>query len=151
MDGEDRERKMIEDQIARAREAAGADAEVPKELARPEGEKIKLSLSLAPKKAEGTPEAEASGSGTPEPPKISFGTFGKSPAVNPLKAAGSNPLKRAAPTNVFKAAKSAKTEEPAKPKGFVSEAERLMREDMARKAGRGGYQGAGPRRGDARR
>lgn len=153
MDGEERERKMIEDQIARARAAVGAD-ETPKALERLEGEKVKLSLSLslAPKTSE---EPKSEGEGTPAPPqpdaapvnKISFGAIGSTG-----KTAIANPLKRPAPVNVFKSAKSAKTEEAPKAKAFVSEAERLMKEDQARKASRGGgYQGAGPRRGDVRR
>lgn len=146
MDGEERERKMLEDQIARARAAATEDEEGPKGLERAEGEKIKLSLFP---KAEAAGPATSSPASTPAAPaKISigatgFGSFGQ-PVVNPLK--------RAAPTNVFKAAKAAKaakTEEVAKPKAFMSEAERLMKEDQARKArgSAGGYRGAGPRRG----
>lgn len=160
MDGEERERKMLEDQIARARAAVGADDDQPeKGLQKVEGEKITLSFSKAePGESSGAASAD-------DKPKISFGAIGTSlgaaPAAatapaNPLKIG--NPLKRAAPTNVFKTAKSAKTEpkeESGKPKAFMSEAERLMKEDLARKAARGGggggggggYTGAGPRRG----
>lgn len=164
MDGEDRERKMIEDQIARARAAAGANDVEVKGLERKEGEKI--SLSLFPKAEEKKEEvkeveegkeaassADASATSTPsaapeeKKPAMSFGSFGKAPV------AIANPLKRPAAGNVFKAAKAAKTDAESKPKeskAFVSEAERLMKEDQARKAARG-YSGAGPRRGDARR
>ncbi|WOO80748.1 KIN17-like protein [Vanrija pseudolonga] len=160
MDGEERERKMLEDQIARARAAVGADDNQPEQgLQKVEGEKITLSFS----KAEPGESSGAASTSAGDKPKISFGTIGTSlgaaPAAgaapaNPLKIG--NPLKRAAPTNVFKTAKSAKTEpkeESSKPKAFMSEAERLMKEDLARKAARGGggggggYTGAGPRRG----
>lgn len=150
MDGEERERKMIDDQIARARAAAGAEDDGSKDLKRAEGETIKLSLSLGPKP---TVEPEQKAETAPEPGKLSLGSLGsvgKTAVPNPLKAASSNPLKRAAPGNIFKSAKTAKTETSKAP-GFMSESERLMKEDQARKANRGGYQGAGPRRGDARR
>jgi len=164
MDGEERERKMLEDQIARARAAAGADEEEEKGLQRAEGEKVSLSLKPVADVTSASGSGSGSGSGSATPaaststsgmPKISFGAIGTSlgtastPAANPLKI---NPLKRPAPTNVFKSAKAAKTsdaEPPApKPKAFMSEAERLMKEDQARKAARAkmGYQGAGPRR-----
>jgi DNA/RNA-binding protein KIN17 len=183
MDGEDRERKMLEDQIARARAAAGADDQAPQGLVRPEGEKVSLSLSFKPlavepagESTDGPSNAEASGSGlgaapaaasegpgvVAAAPKISFGgfsSFGKTPVANPLKA---NPLKRPAAANVFKTAKAPRTDDSdsrggsgnSGSKGFMSEAERLMKEDQARRNRRaeGGYQGAGPRRGgDVRR
>lgn len=152
MDGEDRERKMIEDQIARARAAAGAEEVQEKGLEKTEG--VKISLSLFPKPAEAGPsqpsetkDGEGSTSLAPaaaaaSKPALSFGGFGKTPVANPLK--------RPAAGNVFKSAKVAKTDSE-KPKAFVSEAERLMKEDLARKSSRGGYSGAGPRRGEARR
>ncbi|CAK9785282.1 hypothetical protein CC85DRAFT_285329 [Cutaneotrichosporon oleaginosum] len=154
MDGEDRERKMIEDQIARARAIAEQEEVEKKGLERKEGEKISLSLFPKPEAAEEKKEEASSDSSTTPAPTVekkptSFGSFGKMPAANPLKPA--NPLKRPAAGNVFKAAKVAKTDDKddAKPKGFMSEAERLMKEDLARKTK--GYAGAGPRRGDARR
>lgn len=166
MDGEERERKMLEDQIARARALAAENesASPAPGLQKAEGEKVKLSfgpISLggpAPTSGTSTP---AAGDEKKDEAKtsISFGSgvsLGAAPAaanplkMNPLKA---NPLKRPAPGNVFKSAKAAKMDEgEARPKGFVSEAERLMREDQARKAarasggGRGGYGGhGGPR------
>ncbi|GMK59614.1 hypothetical protein CspeluHIS016_0802200 [Cutaneotrichosporon spelunceum] len=152
MDGEDRERKMIEDQIARALAAAGEGEVETKGLERKEGEKI--SLSLFPK-----PDANPSEDKSGQPPgpsapaeekqTKSFGSFAKLSAANPKPV---NPLKRPAAGNVFKSAKAAKTDsrDDAKPKGFISEAERLMKEDQARKSSKG-YSGAGPRRGDVRR
>ncbi|EKC99101.1 zinc finger protein [Trichosporon asahii var. asahii CBS 8904] len=168
MDGEERERKMLEDQIARARAlAAEQESSSPAPgLQKADGEKVKL--SLGPISLGGSASPSASGASTPatgdekeaKPMSISFGSgvslSGAAPAANPLKMnpLKANPLKRPAPGNVFKSVKAAKTDEPeAKPKGFVSEAERLMREDQARKAarasggGRGGYGGHGePRR-----
>lgn len=176
MDGEERERKMLEDQIARARALAAeseASSPVPG-LQKPEGEKVKLSLGpiafggSAPTSGASTPGASDSeaqaGDGKPAPMSISFGAgvaLGAAPATNPLKAnplkanpLKANPLKRPAPVNVFKTAKAPRTdggEGDARPKGFVSEAERLMREDQARKAargsggGRGGHGGHGER------
>lgn len=164
MDGEERERKMLEDQIARARAlAAENEANSPAPgLQKAEGEKVKLSLgpiSLSnPGSGASTPAAASEGEEA-KPMSISFGSSlgaAKPAATNPLKAnpLKVNPLKRPAPVNVFKSAKAPKTEEgESKPKGFVSEAERLMREDQARKAaragggGRGGHGGhGGPRR-----
>ncbi|BEI79737.1 hypothetical protein CcaverHIS002_0102660 [Cutaneotrichosporon cavernicola] len=152
MDGEDRERKMIEDQIARARAAAEEEEVEEKGLERKEGEKISLSLFPKPeaepmeKKTDDSPGSSAAAE---EKKPMSFGSFGKLPAVNAKPA---NPLKRPAAGNVFKSAKVAKTDsrDDTKPKGFVSEAERLMKEDQARKSSKG-YSGAGPRRADARR
>ncbi|KAL2374884.1 C2H2 finger domain-containing protein [Blastomyces gilchristii SLH14081] len=75
---EERERKMIEEQVRRAqrdRELAGrgsaekddAEAAAPKELQRTEGEKIKL--NFAPSKGTATPiSASASASASPAPP-----------------------------------------------------------------------------------
>ncbi|BEJ10807.1 hypothetical protein CspHIS471_0102290 [Cutaneotrichosporon sp. HIS471] len=152
MDGEDRERKMIEDQIARARAAADEEEVEEKGLERKEGEKISLSLFSKPetepleKKKDDSPGSSAPAE---EKKPMSFGSFGKLPAANAKPA---NPLKRPAAGNVFKSAKVAKTDsrDDTRPKGFVSEAERLMKEDQARKSSKG-YSGAGPRRAGARR
>lgn len=140
MDGEERERKMLEDQIARARALAEEEAakDQPVGLQKAEGEKVKLSLAPTPV------SAAAEG----KPMSISFGATGTSlgggaptPTVNPLKTnpLKANPLKRPAPVNVFKATKAAKTDpeqDRPKEKAFMSEAERLMKEDQARKAAR---------------
>lgn len=161
MDGEERERKMLEDQIARARAAAGADDTPAQGLQKAEGEKVTLSLFPKPAATEVSASADASGTSKPADDKkpstgLSFGSIGGFGAAKPAVA---NPLKRPAPVNVFKTAKAAKVEDkPRQAGGFVSEAERLMKEDLARKAARsggggggrgggpGGYQGAGPRR-----
>jgi DNA/RNA-binding protein KIN17 len=66
-------------------------------------------------------------------------------------------LKRPASVNVFKTAKASKRETPAMDEGgsggsksYMSQAERLMKEDQARKSARaqggGGYGGFGPKR-----
>lgn len=150
MDGEDRERKMIEDQIARARADAAEDEVEQKGLERKEGEKVSLSLFAKPETSEEKQgESPAPSAPAEEKKPMTFGSFGKMPVANSQPA---NPLKRPAAGNVFKSAKAAKTgrQDDSKPKGFMSEAERLMKEDLARKASKG-YSGAGPRRGDARR
>jgi DNA/RNA-binding protein KIN17 len=123
MDGEDRERKMIEDQIARARSAAEEEEVEQKGLERKEGEKISLSLFPKPEASSSEEKKDEAGPSAPAEEKkpMSFGSFGKMPVANPLKPA--NPLKRPAAGNVFKSAKVAKTDDSdAKPKGFRSEA-----------------------------
>jgi DNA/RNA-binding protein KIN17 len=173
MTGEERERKMLEDQITRAREAAEAAEKdhIPAELQKREGEKITLNLfgnapAPAPPAGETNPDSTAPSTGAeasstaaaptseagPSKPTFSFGSFSSTSTPTPPVA---NPLKRPAPMNVFKSAKIPKgdldgTGGPMKQKP-LSEVERLMKEDQARKmnktAGRGGYQGHGPRRG----
>ena len=184
MDGEERERADLEAQIARAKAQAEAkEEEQAAGLQKKEGEKVTLSLMPAtPQASAATPAGPASDQEKKESseptesktasttasaesasakPVISFGAFGgngATPAPAPLSI--SNPLKRPAPVNVFKQAKTPKTDSDAAStvgggkKGFVSEAERLMKEDLARKAARnggGGYQGAGPRRAEGPR
>jgi len=161
MTGEERERRMLDDQIARAKaDAEAAEKEhIPAELQKRDGEKISLNLfgsaPTAPTTGQGdsstpaTAAAEASLEAGPSKPSFSFGSMSTS-TPTPI----ANPLKRPAPLNVFKSAKTPKTESesgaPMKQKQ-LSEVERLMKEDQARKmnrpAGRGGYQGHGPRRG----
>jgi DNA/RNA-binding protein KIN17 len=161
MTGEERERRMLDDQIARAKaDAEAAEKEhIPAELQKRDGEKISLNLfgpaPIAPTTGQAessttdTGAGEASTEAGPSKPSFSFGAMSTStpaPIVNPLK--------RPAPLNVFKTAKTPKSEAgssaPMKQKQ-LSEVERLMQEDQARKmnrpAGRGGYQGHGPRRG----
>ena len=160
MTGEERERRMLDDQIARAKadaEAAEKD-HIPAELQKRDGEKISLSLFGPAPTAQPTGQADSStpnngaesaSEAGPSKPSFSFGTMS---TATPTPIA--NPLKRPAPLNVFKSAKTPKTESesgaPMKQKQ-LSEVERLMKEDQARKmnrpAGRGGYQGHGPRRG----
>ena len=173
MDGEERERKNLEDQIARAKAAQGDTEEQDVGLQKKDGEKITLNLFDSGiksedeiKKEEGSsqPEAEAGPSQSqsqsdpshspetdidikPETTKPLI-SFGATPSAISL-GASANPLKRPAPVNIFKQAKSAKTESESggQRKGYISEAERLMKEDQARKMrGPGGYGGFGPKR-----
>lgn len=183
MDGEERERAMLEEQIARAKAAqAEAEKDAPATgLQKADGEKITLSLAPVPPislSASGNGPATAdnaeAGPSKPTaqsaPTTISFGSIGR-PAAAAAKPISINPLKRPAPMNVFKAASKAPKAErsggdeaeggqgPSK-KVYMSEAERLMKEDQARKAMRGGgsgpgggqsYGGYGPRRADGPR
>jgi len=167
MDGEERERAELDAQIARARAAEGEKKIEDVGLQKKEGEKISLSFAApAPTPVtEGTSENAGTTADTSTPssitsepkPAITFGTIGSKPAPTSIAV---NPLKRPAPVNVFKAAKASKTDSASDAastngggKKFMSEAERLMKEDLARKTmrggpggGGGGYQGAGPRR-----
>lgn len=169
MDGEERERAELDAQIARARAAEGEKPAEEVGLQKREGEKITLSFGAPVAATPSTPASEdvvtpaATAESTPGPasdakPAITFGTIGTKPTTaTPITI---NPLKRPAPVNVFKAAKSAKTDTSSDAstqgggKKFMSEAERLMKEDQARRGmragpgmgGGGGYQGAGPRR-----
>ncbi|ORX37570.1 domain of Kin17 curved DNA-binding protein-domain-containing protein [Kockovaella imperatae] len=170
LDGEERERAELAAQIARAKAKEGEKAPEETGLQKAEGEKLTLSLFPNPDEVSptassthpaSTPAATASeptptSSGIsfninaeagPSKPTISFGGAG---VQTPSASATLNPLKRPASGNVFKSAKSAKTESDmgsSSKKGYVSEAERLMKEDQARKANRQkGYQGMGPTR-----
>jgi DNA/RNA-binding protein KIN17 len=155
MDGEERERANLANQIerAKAQEALRVAAETPNTgLQKKEGEKI--TLSFQPVSVSTSAPAPSDTAGPSGSTPLSFGNAIASSST-PIPV---NPLKRPASTNVFKSAKQpkvAKTEdegdagasEPA-PKKYKSEAERLMKEDQARKAGRsgggGGYSGIGP-------
>lgn len=160
MDSEERERKMLEEQIARARAQQADQPDLTVGLQKKEGEKIKLNLFGAsePKAEEGKEEESAS---APAEIKttIGFGKLSAPGAAKPL-AISTNPLKRPAPVNVFKSSKAAKTDSTGSPVNgdgngapkYKSEAERLMMEDQDRKASRGqghgpGYRGFGPSRG----
>ncbi|WVQ95870.1 hypothetical protein IAU59_002969 [Kwoniella sp. CBS 9459] len=197
MDGEERERKMLEEQIARARAQAEASSSGADEqevgLQKKEGEKISLNLFVngdgngtaddekkpdvheddvnagsaggevkgdaaspstnTPISFSATPinlSTNGNGNGAASQPKSTFGSFSTSASASTsaLKPTP-NPLKRPAPMNVFKSAKTPKTsgdnEEASLGGGggggggggkkFMSEAERLMKEDQARKAG----------------
>ena len=164
MDGEDRERAELDAQIARARALEGDKPQEDGGLQKKEGEKITLSfgapVSTAPSLNPSMPQSDTSTAPSQpkedQKPAISFGAIGQPSAPSTLTSTpiSINPLKRPAPVNVFKAAKTAKTESDASSnvgskKGYMSEAERLMKEDQARRAMKtapGGYQGAGPRR-----
>lgn len=165
MTGEERERKMLEDQIARAKtesDIVSQDAG-SSELQKKEGEKISLSLfgsTATPQPQtsvdtasldQGASQDQDNGSGPSKPgplaiPSLSFGAMPSMSAPTPIV----NPLKRPTPLNVFKSAKPPKSDTDSglgsMKQKQLSEVERLMKEDQARKA-RGGYQGQGPRRG----
>lgn len=160
MDSEERERKMLEEQIARARAQQADQPDLTVGLQKKEGEKIKLNLFGASEpKAEENKEGENASAPTETKTTIGFGKLSAPGAAKPV-AILANPLKRPAPVNVFKSSKAAKTESGGSPVNgdgngapkYKSEAERLMMEDQARKASRGqgqgqGYRGFGPSRG----
>lgn len=179
MDGEERERLVLAEQIKRA--AAQREEQTEEVgLQKKEGEKISLSFNLGgPSTAADTaPSAEAGPSNstadhlpstsastiTAEPsaassaPTTSISFSSTLPAsvsasapsnLNPAAPPAPNPLKRPAPMNVFKSAKQPKSDPDAASsvgggqKKYMSEAERLMREDQARKFARGGGVGSG--------
>ncbi|KAH8149650.1 uncharacterized protein LAJ45_06281 [Morchella importuna] len=154
---EEREQRAIREQVERARrdaEAAGRDLEgEEKVLKRGEGEKIKLSFGS--RKVE---TAESGGKDEMEKVTESAVTETKveatpAPApVQPPKIAIKMAVNK--PKNVFAAKKKDSKKEPKKeaaaaPERPMSAAERIMREDMARKRLRGGPGTEGPR--DAKR
>lgn len=185
MDDEQRQRRQLREQMERARLQAEArgQGEVAKGLQRAEGEKVSLSLNLGglkPKEeivktepeetvkteSEETVKSESAEAVKNEP--TSPTTPAATPAVTTTDTAkvktepAFNPLKRAAPTNIFKtSSKSTKSTKESTPsstpkshlagKKFLTAAERLMLEDQARagrkiSGGSGGYQGMGPSR-----
>ncbi|KAK8849806.1 hypothetical protein IAR55_005142 [Kwoniella newhampshirensis] len=180
MDGEERERRVLEDQIARAKAQMGDQDVQNVGLQKKEGEKITLNLFGGPSTAEEDKKPDLSTDGQEEDQvkidgaagpsssatgqqaakaSFSFGSFSTSSSTA-KPVATVNPLKRPAPVNVFKAAKAVKTDREGSTAGgsgseagkkFMSEAERLMKEDQARKSrGPGqsqGYRGMGPSRG----
>ena len=160
MTGEERERKMLEDQIERAKaEAEALEKESgPAELQKKDGEKISLSLFGSAPPAPATEEGQSTSAGA-GPSKATTGfSFGSMPtSTTTASTPAANPLKRPAPMNIFKSAKTPKPADSDAGSGSgagkqrqLSEVERLMKEDQARKANRaqrGGYQGQGPRRG----
>lgn len=185
MDDEQRQRRQLREQMERARLQAEArgQGEVAKGLQRAEGEKVSLSLNLGalkPKEEtvktepEETVKTEAEGTVKIESEEAvknetaSPSTPAATPAVTMTDTTkvktepAPNPLKRAAPTNIFKtSSKSSKPTKESTPsstpkshlagKKFLTAAERLMLEDQARagrkiSGGSGGYQGMGPSR-----
>ncbi|KAI2629071.1 domain of Kin17 curved DNA-binding protein-domain-containing protein [Hypomontagnella submonticulosa] len=158
---EEREQMMIKEQIRRARKEAGgpvdddADNAEGKELKRQEGEKIKLSFGVkpAPQPISGTSPDKSTPEVSDTPPKDeetkeldtasaqarATATVTNKPAAAPIS------LKMAAkpqPKNVFAAAKknalsggSKKTSAFEQPKK-MSEAERIMKEELERKRAR---------------
>ncbi|KAG7580011.1 hypothetical protein FFLO_00219 [Filobasidium floriforme] len=176
---------------ARLQAEARGQGEVAKGLQRAEGEKVSLSLNLGglkPKEetvktepedtvkteSEETFKSESEGTVKTEPAEAvknepaSPSTPVATPTVTMTNTAkvktepAPNPLKRAAPTNIFKtSSKSSKSTKESTPsstpkshlagKKFLTAAERLMLEDQARagrkiSGGSGGYQGMGPSR-----
>jgi DNA/RNA-binding protein KIN17 len=169
MDGEERERYVLEEQIARAKAKNAENRVEDVGLVKQEGEKVVLSFNLAGPSTTSTEAGPSNSVANTEEdvkPVISFGTISTplaSTSSNPATTAviATNPLKRPAPVNVFKQSKAPKTEMSdtasslgGGKKGYMSESERLMKEDQARRmnggprggAGRGGYGGFGPKR-----
>ncbi|RYO77219.1 hypothetical protein DL762_009403 [Monosporascus cannonballus] len=156
---EEREQRMIKEQIRRARKEAGgrededADDAEARELKRQEGEKIKLAFGAKPA---AQPQNDSSGSPNPNPSespereaadKTATATTPAPEAPAAEKpAAGPVSLKMVAKPqtkNVFAAAKkNALAGVPKKKPAFeqpkkMSEAERIMKEEMERKRARG--------------
>lgn len=135
-DDEQRQRKLLAEQIARAQEAGSGDASAeptgPTELVRDPETKISLSFGALKKPS---PPADD----TTSPPASST-----VPAQ--VKLGFSNPLKRPAPvSNVFKSSKKAAalpSRGSSAPGQKISAAEQLIRDEEARKA-RMGDRGAG--------
>jgi DNA/RNA-binding protein KIN17 len=148
---EEREMKMLQEQVERAREKARLQ-ELDEAESKPEGsetesaplkpiEKISLKLSTAgptPPSAASTPVPQTTTPSTDSPTTDSPSTITATPKPAPVKLSLSNPL--AKPKNPLAAAgkksnplankKSTFVPEPAKK---MSEAERIMREEMERK------------------
>ncbi|RDW89497.1 hypothetical protein BP6252_01529 [Coleophoma cylindrospora] len=172
---EEREQRLIREQVRRAKEAAESRGEAEfdeeeRELKREEGEKIKLSFGAKPaakvspgaeakdklpSPAAGTLEAQASETEEKHDGADNGETSAQAPAVEPAAAPAKVSLKmgfQSKPKNVFAAAKknalggkkAAVIEQPKK----ISEAERIMKEEMERNAKRGrsgpGFGGPGP-------
>jgi len=175
-DDEQRQRKQLKEQIERARLQAEAlkekmGGDVEKGLQRQEGEKVSLSIGLPNAKEEEKDDPVDAGTsthGSEASPSLNTTTSTaeattSAPAIpTPAAKITINPLKRPAPTNIFKssskAPKTAKTGTAREAdnkvhlasKQFLTAAEKLMLEDqerMKRKSGGGGYQGMGPSRG----
>ncbi|KAI0020268.1 zinc finger protein RTS2 [Xylariomycetidae sp. FL0641] len=145
---EEREQKMIREQIRRAKRDAvekeedEAEEQVDRELKRQEGEKIKLSLGAKPAAtscpaASKSPEKEAEASPAAETqPKDASA---ENPAAAPVSMKMTAKPK---PKNVFAAAKkNALSGGPKKAPAFqqpkkMSEAERIMKEEIERKRAR---------------
>ena len=155
---------MLEEQIARAKAALPQDEGEDQGLQKAEGEKVSLNLMpAAPPGTNGSSEAGPSKQSPPAngvdghatngdtKPSISLG-FGsistKPPAANVFKSASSNVFKQKRERDDDDSASTA----PRDSKKYVSESERLMKEDQARRAARqAGYVGQGPKREDHKR
>ncbi|KAI0883184.1 domain of Kin17 curved DNA-binding protein-domain-containing protein [Annulohypoxylon maeteangense] len=176
---EEREQMMIREQIRRARKAAGQPIDDDNEndndkaeesggLKRQEGEKIKLSFGAKPTsqpapaasldKPTSTPEpsnsptdeTKDSDSTSQQPPQT---TTAEKPAAAPIslkmtaKPQAKNVFAAAKKNALAGASKKAVFEQPKK----MSEAERIMREEIERKRGRGFGNGNGGREGGSKR
>lgn len=160
---EEREQMMLEEQIRRARRDKGADEEESegeveegRELVRQEGEKIKLSFGAKPAKAGVTPpKEEGSAKDAAQLPgdvakDATTETKDVPKTESPAPAAAPKPVSlkfgaKPASKNVFKNAFAG-----APKKAFVgppkkmSEAERIMKEEMERKRSRDARGAGGP-------
>ncbi len=169
---EEREQRMIREQIRRARKEAGVNEEddaedtaEDRELKRQEGERIKLSFGAKPAAAQPNkdsseplskpPEARAEAAtdaktteSTAAPPDALAAATDKPTSGGPvsLKMTAAKPQTK----NVFAAAKkNALAGAPRKKSAFeqpkkVSEAERIMKEEMEKKRARGSSGFGGP-------
>ncbi|OCF73370.1 DNA/RNA-binding protein KIN17 [Kwoniella mangroviensis CBS 8886] len=162
MDGEERERKMLEEQISRAKlqlEVNG-QGDQSKGLEKKEGEKISLNLfgnNTPPQRQDSGDGDKDNSNGEEKKVQVQVSTkpsgFSIFSTPSSTKPIAINPLKRPAPMNVFKSAKQSKTgsesrEDAQGGKKTMSEVERLMKEDQARKSSKPmGYRGMGPSRG----
>ena len=162
---EEREQRMIREQIRRARKDAGgkveddADDADDRELKRQEGEKVKLSFGAKPASQSGkdvsatpdpnsnplrSPEGEAAGAQAAEGTDAKATSAAEPPAPGPvsLKMTAAKPQTK----NVFAAAAkknalaggSKKKSTAFEPPKKMSEAERIMKEELERKRARGG-------------
>ncbi|KAL7416162.1 domain of Kin17 curved DNA-binding protein-domain-containing protein [Mrakia frigida] len=162
MDDEQRQRKLLADQIARATTSSSSSVD-PSAPAGPSVEEglvrdpeVKLSFSFgAPKpKLPSPPLASTDPSTSSTNAEASSSSSSAPSAPAPVKLGFSNPLKRAAPaSNVFKSSKpSANAGASARPGGPVvklSATQQLIKDDeerkkrMAENGGRGGFNGGG--------
>lgn len=144
---EEIEQRMIKEQIKRAQKNAREQEEIDdkeKELRRQEGEKISLSFGAKPAKAEETPKPEEAKDSTPEQaPKAEDGPSEEPAPAKPSFGGMSMKLGgRPQTKNVFAQAKKNALSGGAKKPGKIeqpkkmSEAERIMKEEMERKRSR---------------
>lgn len=138
---EEREQRMIREQVKRAQEAAAnaaTDEEGPeaKLLQRKEGEKMTLNLGLASKKSDTKPASPPTATDSPESNAQAAGTGTDSPAPSapaaPVKLSMSMGTQK--PKNVFAAAKknplAGKKSSAFAPPKKMTEQERIMKAEM---------------------
>ncbi|KAJ5774871.1 hypothetical protein N7457_009767 [Penicillium paradoxum] len=138
---EEREQRLIQDQIKRAQAAAanaatGAEDPEAKLLQRKEGEKMTLNLGLGSKKADTKPASPLTATDSPETdvPTASTGTDSPAPSAPPAPVKVSMSMGAQKPKNVFAMAKKnplagKKTSVFAPPKK-MTEQERIMKAEM---------------------